>query len=107
VTDDPTPEDLDQLARSVAMPSAVGDRDRLDVVAALRRLADIGKAVKASPVARTATEALVSRARRDHGIRLAPSRMPGDAFSLGSPPGIELDACPRLLSPCAGTAHSP
>jgi hypothetical protein len=49
VTDDPTPEDLAQLARSVAMSGALGDRDRLYVVAALRRLADIDKAVKRHP----------------------------------------------------------
>lgn len=46
VTDEPTPEELEQLARSVAMSGVLGDRDRLDVVAALRRLADIEKAVK-------------------------------------------------------------
>ena len=44
VTDDPTPEDLEQLARSVAMSGVLGDRDRLDVVVALRRLAAIDKA---------------------------------------------------------------
>jgi hypothetical protein len=49
VTDDPTPEDLEQLARSVAMSGALGDRDRLDVVAALRRLAEIDKAVRHHP----------------------------------------------------------
>lgn len=41
VTDPPTPEELEQLARSVAMSGVLGDRDRLDVVEALRRLADI------------------------------------------------------------------
>ena len=46
VTDEPTPEELEQLARSVAMSGVLGDRERLDVVAALRRLADIEKAVK-------------------------------------------------------------
>ena len=46
VTDEPTPEELEQLARSVAMSGALGDRDRLDVVAALRRLAELDKAVK-------------------------------------------------------------
>ena len=46
MTDEPTPEELEQLARSVAMSGVLGDRDRLDVVAALRRLADIEKAVK-------------------------------------------------------------
>ena len=49
VTDEPTPEDLEQLARSVAMSGVLGDRDRLDVVAALRRLADIDKATKRHP----------------------------------------------------------
>jgi hypothetical protein len=49
VTDEPSPEDLEQLARSVAMSGVLGDRDRLDVVAALRRLADIDKAVKRHP----------------------------------------------------------
>ena len=44
--DEPTPEELEQLARSVAMSGALGDRDRLDVVAALRRLAELEKAVK-------------------------------------------------------------
>jgi hypothetical protein len=36
-------------ARSVAMSGVFGDRDRLDVVAALRRLADNHKAVKRHP----------------------------------------------------------
>lgn len=49
VTDDPTPEDLEQLARSVAMSGVLGDRERLDVVAALRRLADIDKAKRRRP----------------------------------------------------------
>jgi hypothetical protein len=49
VTDYPTPEDLEQLARSVAMSGAVGDRDRLDVVAALHRLADLDKATRRHP----------------------------------------------------------
>ena len=49
MTDEPTPEDLEQLARSVAMSGVLGDRDRIDVVAALRRLADIEKATKRQP----------------------------------------------------------
>ena len=51
VTDDPTPEDLEQLARSVAMSGVLGDRDRLDVVAALRRLSEIDKATRRHPSA--------------------------------------------------------
>ena len=51
VTDGPTPEELEQLARSVAMAGVLGDRDLLDVVAALRRLADIEKAVRRHPAA--------------------------------------------------------
>lgn len=39
MTDETTPEDLEQLARSVAMSGVLGVRDRLDVVDALRRLA--------------------------------------------------------------------
>ena len=46
VTDEPTPEDLEQLARSVAMSGVLGDCDRLDVVMALRRLAEIDKATR-------------------------------------------------------------
>jgi hypothetical protein len=38
VTDEPSIQDLEQLARSVAMSGVLGDRDRLDVVVALRRL---------------------------------------------------------------------
>jgi len=49
VTDDPTPEDLEQFARSVAMSGVLGDRDRLDVVVALRRLAELDKATKRHP----------------------------------------------------------
>jgi hypothetical protein len=52
VTDDPTPEDLEQLARCVAMSGVLGDRDRLDVVAALRRLAELDKATKRHPANR-------------------------------------------------------
>jgi hypothetical protein len=44
-----TPEHLEQLARSVAMSGVLGDRDRLDVVIALRRLAEIDKASKRHP----------------------------------------------------------
>jgi hypothetical protein len=47
--DGPTPEQLEQLARSIAMSGALGDRDRLDVVAALRRRAEFEKAVKRHP----------------------------------------------------------
>ncbi|HUV19659.1 MAG TPA: hypothetical protein VMW33_14350 [Ilumatobacteraceae bacterium] len=49
MTDNPTPEDLEQLARSVAMIGVLGDRDRLDVVAALRRLAELDKTVRSHP----------------------------------------------------------
>ena len=49
MTDDQTPEVLEQLARSVAMCGVLGDRDRLDVVAALRRLAEIDKAKRHHP----------------------------------------------------------
>ncbi len=49
VTDTPTPEHLEQLARSVAMSGVLGDRDRLDVVVALRRLAEIDKAKRRHP----------------------------------------------------------
>ncbi len=37
---DPTPEDLEQLARSVAMSTSLGEADRLAVIEALRELAD-------------------------------------------------------------------
>jgi uncharacterized protein YegP (UPF0339 family) len=46
---DATPEELEQLARSVAMSGVLGDRDRLDVVIALRRLAEIDKAKRRHP----------------------------------------------------------
>jgi hypothetical protein len=49
VTDEPTAEELEQLARSVAMCGVLGDRDRLDVVAAWRRLADIDKSASRHP----------------------------------------------------------
>ncbi|WP_373070753.1 hypothetical protein [Gemmatimonas sp.] len=50
VTDDePTPEDLEQLVRRVAMSGVLGDNDRLDVVVALRRLAEIDKAKRRHP----------------------------------------------------------
>ena len=52
VTDEPTPEELEQLARSVAMSGALGDRDRIDVVSALRRLAEIDKATRRHPATR-------------------------------------------------------
>ena len=47
-----TPEDLEQLAPSVVMSGVLDDRDRLDLVAALRRLADIDKATRRHPSAR-------------------------------------------------------
>jgi hypothetical protein len=46
---DPTPEELEQLARSVAMSAQLGDRDRQDVIDALRRLAAIDKAKRRHP----------------------------------------------------------
>jgi hypothetical protein len=49
VTDDLTPEVLEQLARSVSMCGVLSDRDRLDVVAALRRLAEIDQAKRQHP----------------------------------------------------------
>jgi hypothetical protein len=49
VTDNPTPEDLEQLARSVAMSGVLGERDRLEVVIALRRLAEIEKTKRRHP----------------------------------------------------------
>jgi hypothetical protein len=52
VTDTPTPEHLEQLARSVAMSGALGDRDRLEVVAAPRRLAGIDEAARRNPANR-------------------------------------------------------
>ncbi len=51
MTDEPTPEHLEQLARSVAMSGVLGDRDRLDVGVAQRRLAEIDKDT-AAPVER-------------------------------------------------------
>ena len=49
VTDDPTPEDLEQPARSVAMSGVLGDRDHLDVVTAPRRIAEIDEAKRRHP----------------------------------------------------------
>jgi hypothetical protein len=49
VTDNPSPVDLEQLARSVAMSGVLGDRDRLEVVKALRRLAAIDRAKRRHP----------------------------------------------------------
>lgn len=46
VTDEPTPEDLEQLA----MSGVLGERDHLDAVTALRRLAEIDKAKRRSPI---------------------------------------------------------
>ena len=43
------PEDLEQFVRSVAMSGVLGDRDRLDVVVALGRLAEIDKATRRHP----------------------------------------------------------
>jgi hypothetical protein len=47
--DDPTPEQLERLARSIAMSGNLGDRDRRDVIDALRRLAEIDKATRRQP----------------------------------------------------------
>jgi hypothetical protein len=37
--DTPTPEECEQLARSIAMSGSLGDRDRMRVMELLRRLA--------------------------------------------------------------------
>ena len=64
MTDDPTPEDPKQLARSVAISGVLGDRDRLDVVVALRRLAEIDKAKRRHPSGRSvAAEGREGRSR--------------------------------------------
>jgi hypothetical protein len=47
--DDPTPEQLEQLARSIAMSANLGGRDRRDIIDALRRLAEIDKAARRHP----------------------------------------------------------
>ncbi len=51
VTDDdePTAGDLEKLTRSGAITGVLGDRDRLDVVATLRRLAEIDEAKQRHP----------------------------------------------------------
>lgn len=49
MTDKPTPEDLEQLARSVAMSAQLGDRDRQEIIDALRRLAMIEAAKRRHP----------------------------------------------------------
>ena len=46
---DATPEELEQLARSVAMSAHLGDRDRQDVFDALRRLAKFDKEKRRHP----------------------------------------------------------
>lgn len=46
---DVDPEELEQLARSVAMSAQLGDRDRQEVIDALRRLAEIDKAKRRHP----------------------------------------------------------
>ena len=49
VNDEPTPENIEQLARSVAMSGNLGDRDRRDVIDALPRLAEIDQATRRHP----------------------------------------------------------
>ena len=49
MTDDLTPDDPEQLARSVAMCGVLGDRDGLDVIVALCLLAEIDKAKRRHP----------------------------------------------------------
>jgi hypothetical protein len=49
VTDDPTPEELEQIARSLAMAPHLGERDRQAVIEALRRLAEIERAKRRHP----------------------------------------------------------
>jgi hypothetical protein len=46
---DLSPEELEQLARSIAMSPHLGDRDRRDVIDALRRLAAIEAAKRRHP----------------------------------------------------------
>lgn len=60
---DPTPEELEQLARRSPCPVCSGECDKLDVVAALRRLADIDK--PHSVTRRTAVEIERTTSRRD------------------------------------------
>ncbi|MGI9576656.1 MAG: hypothetical protein ACR2OH_00465 [Microthrixaceae bacterium] len=46
---DADPEELEQLARSVAMAPVLGDRDRQAVIDALRRLAEVERAKRRHP----------------------------------------------------------
>ena len=46
---DVEPEELEQLARSLAMAPVLGERDRQAVIDALRRLAEINKAKRRHP----------------------------------------------------------
>jgi hypothetical protein len=52
VTDDaPTPEDLEQLVRSLAVSGSLGEHNRQVVAEALRRLAEIERATRRHPSA--------------------------------------------------------
>ena len=46
---DVDPEELEQLARSLAMAPVLGERDRQAVIDALRRLADIERSKRRHP----------------------------------------------------------
>lgn len=52
VTDEPTPEALEQLARSVAMSGRLGDRDRQDIIDALRKMSAVEAAKRRHPSGR-------------------------------------------------------
>jgi len=47
---DVDPEELEQLARSLAMAPVLGERGRHDVIDALRRLAEVERAKHRHPV---------------------------------------------------------
>ena len=47
--DDVDPEELEHLARSIAMSGNLGDRDRRDVIDSLRRLAAIERSKRRHP----------------------------------------------------------
>lgn len=52
VDNEPTPEDLEQLARSLAMSGSLGEHNRQVAAEALRRLAEIERAMRRHPSGR-------------------------------------------------------
>lgn len=89
MTDDPTPEGLEQLARSVAMSGVLGDRDRL---------AEIDNATRRHPSNRHRLGYVGYVVRQVSASQAASSTAPGPPSPIGLPATETTSSVTRLVT---------